>query len=171
MKAISYLQKLGAIPQYDIWDIKMAIIVIADELFCEEFVMEPDCVQWTQDVNHDHDLFEQRCDLILYATSSNLPDLMGVLGPIEDRKTLIELIRELLEIRMFYFSMEIEMDPGDFDESDEKFTKMYNEFAGLKPSQYFDSKSQILQFYCNGAITEIGEAALKKQGIPIMSKG
>lgn len=171
MKAISYLQKLGAIPQYNLWDIKMAIIVIADELFCEESVMEPDCVEWTQAVNHDHELFEQRCDLILYATSSNIPELMRVMKPIEDRKLLIELIRELLELRLFFFSMEIGMDPGDFDDSDEKFTKLYNEFVGLRPSQQFDSKSQILQFYCSGSITEIGESALKKRGIPVISRG
>lgn len=167
MKAISYLQKLGAIPKYNLWDLKMSIVVIADELFCEEMVMEPDCVAWTQKAESSEE-FEKRCDVIAYATTGNVPDLLSSLEGFNDVEELKELIEELLEIRLFYHSMFLE-ETGELKdlEGEEWFVKSYNSLIGLGPKESFETRSHILRFFFSGALTEAGEELikeLKKQG-------
>lgn len=171
MKAIKYLQKLGAIPKFDPWDLKMAIIVIADELYCEESVMEPDCLDWVQEVNEDMDLFNQRCELVLYSTSSNLEKLMETMEPIQDVSLLTELIQQLIELRLFYFSLESDSFPDGCQSEEEWFTKLYNDFVGLKPPQHFESRSEVFMFYYGGSLTPVGESALKSKNVSVVREG
>lgn len=167
MKAITYLQNIGAIPKYEIHDLKMAVIVITSEFFMEEMMMEPDCVGWTQKASTTEE-FAHRCDIIAYATSGNVPDLLRNLETLNDKVVLQELIEELLEIRLFYFSMfsDQEGNPQDF-QGEEWFVKSYNSLINLGPTESFTSSSHILRFFFCGALKEAGEEIvkeLKKQG-------
>lgn len=167
MKAITYLQKVGAIPEFDLWDLKMAAVVLTEELFCEEMVMEPDCLDWTQETNHDHDLFEQRCNLILYGSSGNTQDLFLEILPITDTNTLQSLIKELLDLRMFYFSLHKEIQGENVSAASEEewFINLYNEFVEAAPQEKFSSKSEVLRFFYSGALTEVGEKILKEKNL------
>ena len=167
MKAIQYLQNMGAIPRYDVRDLKLAALVICSEFFIEEMMMEPDCVAWTQKAESSEE-FEKRCDVIAYATTGNVPDLLSSLEEFNDVEELKELIEELLEIRLFYHSMFLE-ETGELKdlEGEEWFVKSYNSLIGLGPKESFETRSHILRFFFSGALTEAGEELikeLKKQG-------
>lgn len=130
-------------------------------------MMEPDCVAWTQKAKTPEE-FNRRCDIIAYATTGNVPDLLSSLEKFDDSEELQELIEELLEIRLFYYSMFLE-ETGDFDslEGEEWFVKSYNSLIGLGPLESFPSKSHILRFFFCGALNEAGEEIIKeveKQG-------
>jgi hypothetical protein len=167
MKAITYLQKVGAIPEFDTWDLKMAAVVLTEELFCEDMVMEPDCLDWTQEVNQDHHLFNQRCNLILYGSSGNTQDLFLELLPITDTNTLQGFIRELLDLRMFYYGLHKEVRGEDVSSNSEEewFINLYNDFVDMGSNEKFSSKSEILRFYYSGSLTEIGEKILKEKDL------
>lgn len=166
MKAITYLQNMGALPQFDLWDLKMAVIVIADELFSEELMMEPDCSDWVQSVNHNSELFKQRCDLIFYASSGNVKELVSVLLPLEDGKVIQGLIEELLELRLFLHSLYKGDSWDKAGNKDEWFVRLYNDFVEMNPPERFESKANILRFYYSGFLTEVGEKILKNLNIP-----
>lgn len=173
MKAIAYLQKLGAIPPFDPWDLKMSIVVIADELFMDEATYELDLslADHPSKENLAPKVLEQWSNLVQCSTKSDIPGLAKVLENIDDTEILVRAIEKLLELRLFYFSRELGV-VGDRSLRDEKwFTMLYNDFAGLNLPTRFKSKSEIVQFYCSGAITEIGEKALEDRKVSISREG
>lgn len=166
MKAISYLQKLGALPKCDIWDLQMAIITIADEMFSHSTIVEPDCLEWVQSaagVEGEGDSFEKRCNLILFATSGDVRALGPTLFSVTDEKVLEDLIKELLEVRLMFHGLSVGGEESfNVSENEDWFVSSFNEMAGLPPSEFFQSKSQILRFYYSGALSEIGETVIKR---------
>lgn len=162
MKAIQYLQNIGAIPKFDVHDLKMSVITISREFFTEEMMMEPDCVAWTQKAQSTEE-FIKRCDVIAYATTGNVPELLSSLEGIDNSEDIRELIEELLEIRLFYHSMFLDESRNLTDlEGEEWFVQSYNSLVGLGPEESFPSKSQILRFFFCGALNEAGEEIVKE---------
>lgn len=172
MKAIAYLQKIGAIPEFNLRDLQLAVVVIASELFEEGMMVEPDCVQWTQQSSHDEespwDCFSKRCEIIECATNSNLEGLVPLLSKVDNAGALKDLIEELIEIRLFYFSFFAEQDQPDQEaDNDEWFVNLYNQLVGLSKGETFTSKSQILRFFYTGALSEVGNIILKNRGVKL----
>lgn len=168
MKAITYLQNLGAIPQFQVRDLQLAVVVIVSELFDEGMMVEPDCVGWTQKQLPGDGLtaFSERCEIIAAATNGDLDSLLPLLRNLTDLEDLKDLIEELLEIRLFYFSLYKGAEPPSEDE-DRWFVTMYNEMVSLNPQSEFETKSQILRFFFSGSLNEVGEMLLKSKGVKL----
>lgn len=166
MKAITYLQNLGVIPPYDTWDLKMSIVTISEEMFCDEIEVDPEQAEWTLEVKNDPLQFDKRCKLAQYSITSDIPRLVNELTEVKDEDTLKGLINELLELRLFLFNA---VTGGGFEDiiDEPLFVKLYNQLVGLKSSDHFPSKSSILQFYYNGTLTPVGEKTLRKYGITL----
>lgn len=156
MKALRYLQKVGAVPEYNNWDLLMSLVVICSEFYSPETLMEPDCVQWVQLADSDED-FVARCDSILYGTSGDVRAFFPHIHK-QSPEFLRELIEVLLETRLILFSI---LEGKDFDPDNDKwFTDEYNFRVGLKGKKKFPSKSSILHTYFNGALTDAGQEIL-----------
>lgn len=155
MKALSYLQKVGAIPDYDKWDLLMAIVVIVTDFYSPDFIADPDVVEWVQEGDSDEE-FEKRAEAVLYSTSGDVKALFPHICNSEV-SFLKELLEVLIEIRLKVYSF-IEGKPFIKDSAD--FASLYNEMVGLKGGSKFPSKSMILHSYCSGALTDGGQEIL-----------
>jgi hypothetical protein len=172
MKAISYLQRIGAIPDFNLKDLQLAVIAITGELFEKGMMVEPDCVQWTQDSSHDEDSpwdsFSKRCDIIAHATEGDVEGLVPLISKVDSVHALKRLIEDLLEIRLFYLSFLTDEDPlNQESHQDEWFVRLYNQLVALEKGEDFQTKTQILHFFYSGALTPVGENLLKLKGVKL----
>lgn len=153
MKALAYLQKVGAVPDYDSWDLLMSLVVISSELYSPDLVLEPDCIEWVQQSDSDEE-FKLKCECLLYGMSGDIRAFFPHICK-QPPSFLKELIQVLLETRLALFAME---DCEDFDTAnDEWFTKEYNERVGLRGKKRFPSKSAVLHTFYNGSLTDAGQ--------------
>ncbi len=158
MKALQYLQKVGAVPEYSNWDLLMSLVVICNELYASEVMMEPDAIEWVQ-LAESNEEFKVRCDCIFYGTSGDVRAFFPHINK-QSPELLKELIEVLLETRLAIFSI---ADGEDFDfEDDSWFTREYNDRVGLKGKKRFPSKSAILHTYYNGSLTDAGQEILSE---------
>lgn len=162
MKALKYLQKMGAIPEYDKWDVLMAIVVIVTDFYSPDMVMEPDVLDWVQQADSEND-FSERCDIVSYATSGAVKALFPFIcdKPLPFLKELLEC---LIDTKVRIFSV-IHMEDDKEDDKEEMmeeewFATVYNEMVGLKGKKRFPTKSTILHTYCGGALTDGGQSIL-----------
>lgn len=158
MKALKYLQKVGAIPEYDKWDVLMAIVVIVTDFYSPDMVMEPDVLDWVQQADSEED-FSERCDIVSYATSGAVKALFPFIcdKPLPFLKGLLEC---LIDTKVRIFSViNMEDDEEEMAEG-EWFATVYNEMVGLKGKKRFPTKSTILHTYCGGALTDGGQSIL-----------
>lgn len=156
MKALKYLQKVGAIPSYEAWDVLMSIVVIVTDFYSPDLTMEPDVLDWVQNASDNGD-FESRCNAILFATSG---DVRALFPHIYNKPVsfLKELLEELVDLRlkMYVFISDFTVDESD----DGWFSEAYNDMVGLKGNKRFPSKASIIHSYCSGSLTDGGQEIL-----------
>lgn len=155
MKALRYLQKVGAIPPYDSWDILMAIVVIISDFYSVPMLIEPDIIEWVQEAENDKD-FKSRCDAIWFSTSGDIRALFPHIydKPAPFLKSLLEAIVDL-KVSIYRIS-----NPAKIDQGKEQFAEDYNDMVGLKGNKRFPSKSAIIHTYCSGTLTDMGQEIL-----------
>lgn len=156
MKALQYLQKVGAMPDYNNWDLLMALTVLCQELYSHDTMLEPDCLEWVQQSESDEE-FLLKSDCVLYGTSGDVRAFFPHIckQPVPFLKDLIQV---LLETRLALYAI---ADGDEFDtEDDDWFSSEYNDRVGLKGKKRFPSKSSILHTYCNGSLTDAGQEIL-----------
>lgn len=162
MKAINYLQRIGAIPQYSLWDLQMAVVVITDDFFNASTLVEPDCLEWVQSADSET-LFLQRLNLIAFSTSGDVRALGPTLFSISDTETLKELVRELIELKLLHFALSNgDLEPYNKVKDESWFVDSYNKLIEMPLAAQFVSKAQILAFYYSGSVREVGEAVLSR---------
>lgn len=155
MKALSYLQKVGAVPDYDSWDVLMAVVVIITDFYSPDMLIEPDIVDWVQQASDQGD-FEERCNGIFYGSSGDVRALFPHIcdKPAPFLKGLLEaLIDTKLRIHCAINAPEQDVE-GDW------FATTYNNMVGLKGKRRFPTKMSILHTYCSGALTDSGQEIL-----------
>jgi hypothetical protein len=155
MKALNYLQKVGAIPSYESWDLLMSLVVIVTDFFSPDLMVEPDVLDWVQD-SESSDEFEDRCNAIVYATSG---DVRALFPHIYDKPVpfLRDLLEALIDIRLRIYVFAA---PSAKSHAKDWFSENYNDMVGLKGDKRFPSKSTILHSYCSGSLTDGGQEIL-----------
>jgi hypothetical protein len=158
MKALRYLQKVGAVPEYENWDLLMSLVVICNELYSPEVMVEPDVIEWVQASESDEE-FIKRCDCILFGTSGDVRAFFPHIHK-QPSSFLKELIEVLLETRLALFCI---CDGKNFNLDDEGwFINEYNNRVGLKGKKRFPSKSSVLHTYYSGSLTDVGQQILSE---------
>lgn len=158
MKALNYLQKVGAIPDYNTWDLAMSLVVITRVLFGKEyaFTIDPSEVPWVHGENGDSS--KERSECAFYGVSGDVRALFPHICN-KDSDFLMELIKSLLEARVALHrvseSYQLKLDDRDFVNS-------YNEMIGLTGNKKFPTKSSIFHHFFNGSFTDVGQEILSE---------
>lgn len=152
MKAIDYLRKFGAAPEYNRNSVLSTIIFFTHSYFNSHTIMEPDCLSWVQDgwreEGGNHEQFEERCSLILYTTAGDVRAAMPYLVKQTD-KTLYELMIELFDLMVMYQGMaEGDMDSYETMQDPKHWATLWNNLLGIKKkSEKWSSKAEIIEAY------------------------
>lgn len=152
MKAIDYLRKFDAAPNYNRNSVLSTIIFFTHNYFNSHTIMEPDCLSWTQggwrEDGGSHEEFEKRCSLILYTTAGDVRAAMPYLVR-QDDKTLYELMVELLDLMVMYQGMaEGDMDSYESMKDPKHWATLWNNLLGIKKkSEQWSNKAEIVEAY------------------------
>jgi hypothetical protein len=152
MKALQYLRKHNAAPALDRQVLLSTVIYFTNTFFNSHTIMEPDCLEWVQRGNWveggSHELFDERCDLILYATAGDVRALTPFLVK-QDDQTLYELFVELISLLVMYQAMSEDDSPSynyDHLKDPVQWAKLWNRYLGIEDKEnLWDNKSQIIE--------------------------
>lgn len=159
MKALSYLQKVGAIPEYDTWDLAMSLVVITKVLFAEEYAFTIDPLEMPWVHSGDKNTCAGRLECAFYGISGDVRALFPHICN-KDSEFLTGLIKSLLEARVMLHGMS-ESFCVDLD-NDEEFAEVYNDLIGLTGKRKFPTKSAVFHHFFNGAFTDAGQEILSE---------
>jgi len=152
MKAVNYLRKFDAAPEYDRDSILATIIFFTHHYFNSHTIMEPDCLSWVQDgwrgENGTKERFDERCDLILYTTAGDVRASMPYLIK-QDDQTLYELMVELMDLMVMYQGMaEGDMDSWESMKDTKHWAKLWNNLLGIeKKKEMWGNKAEVIEAY------------------------
>ena len=99
-KADLFIQGIRA-KSYDPEKVVLGLMALGDAFFSHRhFMLEPDCSQWTQDVNHSNEAFERRCDALMFLTSGDPRAAWWHLQPL-DLEERVSLVKEILTYQLY----------------------------------------------------------------------
>lgn len=156
MRAIQYLQKVGAFPKYKSEDCLMAVITMTKSLFFPETITYPGSVKWVKGARDESEATNMS-NAVIFSTSG---DVRALYPHIYDKSVdfLRGLIETLIEISAYLCA---QGDGYTLDLSDDnKVVEFYNDLLQLRGSNRFKSKSLITHLYCSGALSRSGEEVL-----------
>jgi hypothetical protein len=148
MKADKYLEKCGVKPRYNKKSLINTIVFFSGTFFHSEMMLEPDCFEWCQAANDNLEHFNERCNLMSFASSGNLKELLPLLNKL-DSKELFEFMCEVLDL-VVYWQLISEEDFDNFDKiTDSTFwAKAFNDFLMIEDEENrWDSKAQVIRAY------------------------
>lgn len=148
---VAQFVKKAQIKSYDPEHVCFAILAISEVFYSDtRLVMEPDCCPWVQEDNHDHQLFEERCDALMYSTFAD----PRVSWTHLIKLSLADRVRVLEEIIRYRAMAEIMAWPL----TDKKIIAWWEKFFELEPGESgFDSVDEIVHHCCtNSTIINIG---------------
>lgn len=155
---VAQFVKKTRIKSYNPEHVSLATLAISDLFFGDtNLVMEPDCCSWVQEDNQDIQLFNERCDALMYATFAD-PRVSWthlIKLSLADR---IRVLEEIIKYRAMVETM-------DWLLTDKKVISWWEGFFELKPGESgFSSLDEIIHHCCTndtiiGYGVEIAEAA------------
>lgn len=148
MKADKYLEGFGVKPKYSRKSLVNTIIFFSGTFFNAKMGMEPDCFEWCQAANGNLENFNKRCNLMWFASSGNLKELIPLLDQL-DSKELFELMCEVLDL-IVYWELISKEDFDNFDKiTDSVFwAKAFNDFLMIEEEENrWSSKAQVIRAY------------------------
>ena len=158
MRALDFLERIGAIRKSSQWELMMSLVCITQEFNSLDDVIDPEFIEWVQESESMAE-YELRCDAIMLSTSGDVRALYPLIS-VQTEHFLKSLISVLISIRVALFCREQGRDYSDKDDKD--FVRNYNDMVSAGKENGFASKSEILKYYYSEELVETGKQIISQ---------
>ena len=160
-KADLFIQGVRA-KSYDPEKVALGLMALSAVFFSDRHLMlEPDCSQWTQDVNDDQEAFDKRCDALMFLTSGDPRAGWWHLQPL-DLEERVSLVKEILTYQLYsvLFAGGKDMPFSQFYDDPKGLVKCWDTY--FETESGFEHADDIVHHICsNEDVHEVGSEFLQ----------